>query len=63
MNGVRWPHEGTLAIGMAIGTIVVGVLGSLAGQRVAYLSGSTWSGGRWVQPLRRRESKAASQMS
>ena len=64
-------HEGTLAIGMAIGTIVGGVLGSLAGQRMPYLLASivvltlvvvqSTAWWRWVQPLRQRQSRAASQ--
>ncbi len=55
-------HEATLAAGMAIGTIVGGVLGTLVNQRVPYLLAAavllvmifaqTVAWWRWVRPLR-----------
>lgn len=56
-------HEATLAIGMAVGTIAGGVLGSLVNQRLPYalaaavigvllcVQGVAWQ--RWVRPVRR----------
>jgi MFS family permease len=64
-------HEATLAGGMAIGTMVGGIFGSLGGFRMPYVvaaavmfaltvvqSTAWW---RWVRPLNRREAEAPAQ--
>lgn len=61
-------HEATLALGMAIGTIAGGVLGTIVNQRMPYLLAAmmilvltavqTAAWWRWVRPLRRPRSEA-----
>jgi len=66
-------HEATLAGGMAIGTMVGGVFGSVGGRRMPYVvaagvmlaltvvqSTAWW---RWVRPLSRRKAGALTQVS
>lgn len=66
-------HEATLALGMAVGTIVGGVLGTLAGPRAPYILAAAvlvlvtgaqvaaWR--RWARPLRRKAQAAAAAAS
>ena len=66
-------HEATLAGGMAVGTMVGGIFGSLGGFRMPYIvaaaamltltvvqSAAWW---RWVRPIGKRDAEAATQAS